>query len=84
MTLRFMAAASLRDQVLDPQWVSFNYTLLPRNNDAVIQGLNQVMTPPFGAGSRLVWLVNTTLCQHCSEDLLVKTLDGDSGKLVYC
>lgn len=68
-----IAAASLRDQVLDPQWVSFNYTLLPPEQpDAVIQGLNQVMTPPFGAGSRLVWLVNTTLCQHCSEDLLTE------------
>lgn len=67
------AAASLRDQVLDPQWVSFNYTLLPpEQSDAVIQGLNQVMTPPFGAGSRLVWLVDTTLCQHCSEDLLTE------------
>lgn len=67
------AAASLRDQVLDPQWVSFNYTLLPPEQpDAVIQGLNQVMTPPFGAGSRLVWLVDTTLCQHCSEDLLTE------------
>ena len=67
------AAASLREQVLDPQWVSFNYTLLPPEQpDAVIQGLNQVMTPPFGAGSRLVWLVDTTLCQHCSEDLLTE------------
>jgi len=34
-------AASLRDQVLDPQWVSFNYTLLPPKPDAVIQGLNR-------------------------------------------
>ncbi len=67
------AAASLRDQFLDPQWVSFNYTLLPPEQpDAVIQGLNQVMTPAFGAGSRLVWLVDTTLCQHCSEDLLTE------------
>jgi len=63
----------LRDQVLDPQWVSFNYTLLPSEQpDAVIQALNQVMTPPFGAGSRLVWLVDTTLCQQCSEELLAE------------
>jgi DNA polymerase-3 subunit delta len=67
------AVASLRDQVLDPQWVSFNYTLLPSEQpDAVIQALNQVMTPPFGAGSRLVWLVDTTLCQQCSEELLTE------------
>jgi len=67
-----IAVASLRDQVLDPQWVSFNYTLLPQQQRCRNPGLNQVMTPPFGAGSRLVWLVNTTLCQQCSEDLLAE------------
>jgi DNA polymerase-3 subunit delta len=61
----------LRDRVLDLQWVSFNYTSLPPDQtDAIVQGLNQAMTPPFGAGNRLVWLVDTTICQQCSEDLL--------------
>ncbi len=65
------AVASLRDRVLDLQWVSFNYTSLPPDQtDAIVQGLNQAMTPPFGAGNRLVWLVDTTICQQCSEDLL--------------
>ena len=67
------AVASLRDRVLDPQWSSFNYTLLaPDQPDVIVQGLNQAMTPPFGTGSRLVWLVDTTICQHCSEDLLTE------------
>lgn len=67
------AVASLRDRVLDPQWVSFNYTQYsPEQPDAVIQGITLLMTPPFGAGSRLVWLVDTTLTQHCSEDLLTE------------
>lgn len=67
------AVASLRDRVLDPQWISFNYTLLaPDQPDVIVQGLNQAMTPPFGTGSRLVWLANTTICQHCSEDLLTE------------
>jgi len=39
------------------------------------------MTPPFGAGSRLVWLVDTTLCQQCSEEFW--RTDGDSGKLGF-
>lgn len=65
------AVTKLRDRLLDPDWVSFNYTqYTPDQPDAIIQGLNQVMTPPFGSGKRLVWLVNTTLCQQCSEDLL--------------
>ncbi|MEH1865323.1 MAG: DNA polymerase III subunit delta [Nostoc sp.] len=65
------AIAVLRDHVLDPNWISFNYTAFtPDQADAAIQGLNQVMTPTFGAGGRLVWLVNTTLCQHCPENVL--------------
>ncbi len=67
------AVALLRDRVLDPQWTSFNYTSLPPEQaDTAIQGLNQVMTPPFGAGGRLVWLLNATLCQHCPENVLVE------------
>lgn len=67
------AVKVLRDRVLDPNWASFNYDKITTEQaDAVIQGLNQAMTPIFGSGGRLVWLVNTTLCQHCSEDLLVE------------
>ncbi|MBD2164883.1 DNA polymerase III subunit delta [Calothrix membranacea FACHB-236] len=67
------AVAVLCDRVLDPLWTSFNYTsLLPDQADAVIQGLNEVMTPSFGAGGRLVWLVNTTLSQHCPDNVLAE------------
>ncbi|MDF5714086.1 MAG: DNA polymerase III subunit delta [Rhizonema sp. NSF051] len=67
------AVARLRDRVLDPQWASFNYTSFSTDvSNAEIQGLNQVMTPPFGSGGRLVWLVNTTLNQHCPEDVLAE------------
>lgn len=56
------AIVNLRDRVLDPDWHSFNYDrILPDQPNAIIQGLNQAMTPPFGTGSRLVWLVNTPL-----------------------
>ncbi|MDF5724809.1 MAG: DNA polymerase III subunit delta [Rhizonema sp. PD37] len=67
------AVDRLRDRVLDPQWASFNYTSFSTDvSNAEIQGLNQVMTPPFGSGGRLVWLVNTTLNQHCPEDVLAE------------
>ncbi|WP_448571516.1 DNA polymerase III subunit delta [Trichothermofontia sp.] len=56
------AIVNLRDRVLDPDWQSFNYDRIPPDQpNAIVQGLNQAMTPPFGAGSRLVWLVNTPL-----------------------
>ncbi|MBD2356302.1 DNA polymerase III subunit delta [Tolypothrix sp. FACHB-123] len=67
------AVTALSDRILDPLWTSFNYTcFLPDQADAVVQALNQVMTPSFGAGGRLVWLVNTTLCQHCPDHLLAE------------
>ncbi|KYC35201.1 DNA polymerase III subunit delta [Scytonema hofmannii PCC 7110] len=60
----------LRDRLLDPLWASFNYTVLSTDEtDAPIQALNLVMTPPFGAGGRLVWLTNSTICQQCPENL---------------
>lgn len=65
------AVQGLRDRVLDPDWASFNYDKLPpEQGDAVIQGLNLAMTPPFGMGNRLVWLVETTLGQRCPDELL--------------
>jgi len=62
------AVAELRQQTLDPDWASFNYDRIPpEQSDGVIQALNQAMTPPFGAGGRLVWLADATVLQHCSN-----------------
>jgi DNA polymerase III subunit delta len=67
------AVASLRSRILSPLWTSFNYTTFtPDQSDATIQGLNQAMTPPFGDGGRLVWLVNTALCQQCPDNVLAE------------
>lgn len=65
------AVNTLRQKVLDAAWESFNYDkILPEQPDAITQALNQSLTPPFGAGGRLVWLVETTLCQRCSDEQL--------------
>jgi DNA polymerase-3 subunit delta len=65
------AVAALRDRTVDPDWASFNYDKLTGDQgDAIAQGLNLAMTPVFGAGSRLVWLAETTVAQRCPEDLL--------------
>lgn len=34
--------------------------------------MDLALTPPFGAGKRLVWLVDTALAQQCSNDLLTE------------
>ena len=67
------AVAALQKSSIDPAWASFNYEkITPDQNDSVITALNQAMTPPFGAGKRLVWLVDTTVTQQCSEQLLTE------------
>lgn len=67
------AVRALCDRNLNPDWASFNYEKIsPEQSDAVIQGLNQAMTPPFGMGKRIVWLVDTPICQRCSADLLTE------------
>ncbi len=64
---------ALCDRNLNPDWTSFNYEKIPpEQSDGVIQGLNQAMTPPFGMGKRVVWLVDTPICQRCSAELLVE------------
>jgi DNA polymerase-3 subunit delta len=64
------AVTTLRAQVLDPAWVSFNDDrFTPEAPDAIVAALNQAMTPPFGIGKRLVWLEDSTLGQRCPEDV---------------
>ncbi|MBE9078059.1 DNA polymerase III subunit delta [Romeria aff. gracilis LEGE 07310] len=62
------AVQKLRDRVLDPAWASFNYDKLPA--ESLEQALEQALTPPFGAGQRLVWLADTPIAQRCSEPAL--------------
>lgn len=65
------AVTSMRDHLLDSAWESFNYDKIqPDQPDAVIFALNQAMTPPFGAGSRFVWLADTTICSSCPPALI--------------
>lgn len=67
------AVRALCDRNLNPDWASFNYEKIPpEQSNAVIQGLNQAMTPPFGMGKRVVWLIDTPICQRCSADLVTE------------
>lgn len=67
------AVNDLRKSILDPSWASFNYDKISSDQpEAVINALNQALTPPFGTGGRLVWLVNTSIFQQCSEAMLAE------------
>jgi DNA polymerase-3 subunit delta len=67
------AVVQLQQEILDPEWQQFNYHKLSGDRtETILEGLNQVMTPVFGVGGRLVWLVETNLCQQCSDDILAQ------------
>ena len=67
------AVNNLRQKFLDPNWATFNYDkILPDQSEAVISALNQTMTPPFGAGSRFVWLADTPILQQCAAELFAE------------
>ncbi len=63
--------AALQSQTLDAAWASFNFDKIsPAAEDPVGEALAQAMTPPFGSGQRLVWLVDTPLGQRCAQATL--------------
>ncbi|MEM6501219.1 MAG: DNA polymerase III subunit delta [Cyanobacteria bacterium P01_C01_bin.89] len=75
------AIATLQSQTLDDAWASFNFDkITAAADDPVGQALAQAMTPPFGSGRRLVWLVDTTLGQRCAQGTL-ETLDQTLPKI---
>ncbi|ACK68111.1 DNA polymerase III, delta subunit [Rippkaea orientalis PCC 8801] len=67
------AVQKRRDSILDPNWIEFNYHKIPGDqSDAMVEALNQAMTPVFGFGGRLVWVVESIICQQCSDSLLAQ------------
>lgn len=65
------AVTALRKQVVDPMWGEFNEDIISGEQpEAITEALYQALTPPFGAGGRLVWVTQATLGQRCSERLL--------------
>ena len=70
------AVEKLQNKVLDPNWLQFNcHKISGDRTEAVIEGLTQVMTPVFGMGGRLVWLVDTNLCQQKPSTDTLKELE---------
>ena len=61
----------LKKKHLDPNWSQFNLQKFTGNKEeSVRDGLMEALTPPFGAGDRVIILTNTTIGQQCSEELL--------------
>ena len=61
------------ETLLEPNWFEFNYDKIYGDQpNAIEKALNQAMTPVFGLGERLVWVVNTTICQECSKEVFFR------------
>ncbi len=66
-----IAVKKLKESILDPDWVQFNYQKIAGENpESMIEALNLAMTPVFGIGERLIWLNDTTICQNCPPNIL--------------
>ena len=64
------AIEDLIKQVIDPLWGSINLSRLDgADNFQANQALEEVRTPPFGTGARLVLLKHSPFCNGCSNDL---------------
>ncbi len=79
------AVERLRRQVIDPAWQAFN----EQRYDDWQAALGEAITPPFGAGGRLVLVSPATLAQQCNEaqyEELARTLKvlPETTHLVFC
>ena len=67
---RERAVKELQKSILDPDWFQFNYDRLSGEKaDTTMVALDLAMTPVFGVGARLVEVVDSSICQHCGQDL---------------
>ncbi|MEN9215921.1 MAG: DNA polymerase III subunit delta [Gloeomargarita sp. HHBFW_bins_162] len=65
------AAQKLIQQVVDPNWQSFNYQKVAGDSLEIIQdALAESRTLPFGAGGRLTWITDAPLGSKCPEELV--------------
>ena len=64
------AVENLINQVIDPVWSSINFSRLDgADNEQASRALEEVRTPPFGNGARLVLVKRSPYCNSCASDL---------------
>ena len=67
---RDRAIQGLIESVVDPSWSSLNLSRLDGSESGqAAQALDEVRTPPFAAGERLVLLQRSPFCNACPADL---------------
>tara|TARA_Y100001968_G_scaffold227706_1_gene210482 strand:- start:12298 stop:13299 length:1002 start_codon:yes stop_codon:yes gene_type:complete len=67
---RNLAIERLIEKIVDPTWSTINISRLDGSDSLQItQALEEVRTPPFGVGSRVVLVNKSPFCNGCSSDL---------------
>lgn len=70
------AVQKLVEQVVEPDWQSFNYQKIAGNSLEVIQdALTAARALPFGGGGRLTWITDAPLSGECPAELVQLLLD---------
>ena len=70
---RDLAIENLIKKLVVPEWRSFNLTRINGSDpEQVNRILEEVRTPPFGNGSRVVLVNQSTFCNGCSSELAKK------------
>ena len=55
---------------IDPTWKSINLSRLDgQNTGQAHQALNEIRTPPFGSGARVILVKRSPFCNGCSSEL---------------
>ena len=67
----------LIEKIIDPNWISLNLSRLNGQDLAQVnQALEEVQTPPFGTGGRIVVLIKSPFCNGCTPELVEKFEKG--------
>ena len=64
------AIESLIKRIIDPDWSSINLSRLDGSeNSQALRALEEIRTPPFGNGGRIVLLKKSPFCNNCPTEL---------------
>ena len=73
---RNRAIENLVKKIVDPDWMTMNLSRLDGNDLAQVNKVfEEVRTPPFGKGSRVVLVQRSPFCNNCSSQISKEFID---------
>jgi DNA polymerase III subunit delta len=62
----------LKQELISPEWLHFNYTQIPAGIDSIQTGIMESLTPPMGKGGKLIVLEKSSWFGAISQELLTQ------------